>query len=265
MPRYRLILWATASTVAMVLLTVSIAAAQDPSPAAGSSAAQDPFQVAEKSAESADKAGAKKTEKKAEPEPEFVNKTLQEWMRILPRAVFEVTRLKRTEGAFTGRYATGHFRGTFVCACCNGELFSSQTKFESGTGWPSFWQPVSARAIDRAIDNSEGEPRMEVMCHRCGAHLGHVFDDGPPPTGLRFCINSLSLKLKQPDGTVDKAASGKSKAKSKIKTANTRSRNTMLSSRNKSTAKTPNPGSQGQGDEKPGGSETPSTGKTGGI
>ncbi len=132
-----------------------------------------------------------------------------------------VTRLKATESPFTGRYASGHFHGTFVCACCEAELFSSQAKFESGTGWPSFWQPVKVQAIDRAIDNSDGEPRIEVMCHRCGAHLGHVFDDGPPPTGLRFCINSLSLKLKRPDGQIAKPAA--TKTKSRAKTTRTRS------------------------------------------
>jgi peptide-methionine (R)-S-oxide reductase len=244
-------------------LIVSIAAAQDPSQAAGSSPAQDPFEVAEKAAE---KGADKKAAKKTEPPPEFVRKTEAEWQRILPRAVFMVTRLKATEPAFTGRYATGHFRGTFVCACCGAELFSSEAKFESGTGWPSFWQPINGKAIDRAVDHLEAEPRIEVMCHRCGAHLGHVFDDAPAtPTGLRFCINSLSLKLKQTEGDTAKPATAKTQAKSKVKTAKTKSRNTMLSSRKKGTAKTADPEPQGTGDEKPDGSETSPAGKTGGI
>jgi peptide-methionine (R)-S-oxide reductase len=263
MPSHRLILWASASTVAMVFLTVSIAAAQDPSQAAGSSAAQDPFQVAEKSAANVtDKKAAKKTG----PPPEFVRKTDAEWQKILPRSVYLVTRLKATEPAFSGKYATGHFRGMFVCACCEAELFSSQAKFDSGTGWPSFWQPVADKAIDRAIDHLEAEPRIEVMCHRCGAHLGHVFDDAPAtPTGLRFCINSLSLKLKHPDGSDAVTPLAKTRANSKVKTAKTKTKNAMLSSRSKGTAKTATPDTPGPETPKPSGPETPSAGKTGGI
>ena len=192
-----------------------------------------------------------------------MRKSEREWQRVLPRAVFMVTRLKATEPAFSGRYATGHFHGTFVCACCEAELFSSRQKFDSGTGWPSFWQPVAEKSVDRAIDHLEAEPRIEVMCHRCGAHLGHVFDDGPPPTGLRFCINSLSLKLK-PTGDGSRVASEKPRANSKVKTAKTKTKNAMLTTRSKSTAKPSAPAAAAPENEKPGGTETSSTGKTGG-
>ena len=276
MPRHRQFFWASLSTVvAMVLWTVSMAAAQDPFqqvPQDQGSSARDPFDAAERagsgsslrdSAATAGKSAEKPADKKpaAKPEPEFVRKTLQQWQRSLPRGVFEVTRLKATEQPFSGRYATGHFDGTFVCACCDAELFSSKTKFDSGTGWPSFWQPIKARAVDRAFDNSESEPRIEVMCHRCGAHLGHVFDDGPPPTGLRFCINSLSLKLHAAEGTGARPASPKARAKSKVSTARTRSSGTMQSSRTKATVKTTEPGTTATSEEAPAGSETPATGK----
>ena len=111
-----------------------------------------------------EKAGVKKAV-----EPEFVRKTDEEWAKVLNPAVFRVTRWKETEPAFSGRYATGHYRGTFICACCGAELFYAQHKFDSGTGWPSFWRPVANNAIQRAIDNSEAEQRIEVMCRRCGA------------------------------------------------------------------------------------------------
>lgn len=264
MPRHRFILRGGVSAAAIVLGFVSTAAAQESTATSvpGRSAARDPFQVAEKAAESPEKGGAKGAVKKAEPEPEYVRKSLEEWMRILPRGVFEVTRLKATEPAFTGKYASGHFHGTFVCACCNAKLFSSDHKFESGTGWPSFWRPIDVKAIDRAIDNSEADTRIEVMCHRCGAHLGHVFDDGPPPTGLRFCINSLSLKLKQAEGDTARPATTTVKSRSKVKTARARSRTSSLSTRDQT--KSSGSDAQGAGTGSSNGANSSATSKTGG-
>ena len=124
-----------------------------------------------------------------------VVKTDQEWQKLLTTNQYLVTRKKMTEPAFSGKYANSHVKGVYACVCCGAGLFSSRAKFNSGTGWPSFYQPLSAKSVDAAPDYSEGEPRVEVLCMDCGAHLGHVFPDGPPPTGQRFCINSLSLKL----------------------------------------------------------------------
>jgi peptide-methionine (R)-S-oxide reductase len=168
--------------------------------------------------------------------------------------VYLVTRQKATEPAFSSRLATSHPRGTFLCACCDAELFKSQHKFDSGTGWPSFWQPASIKAIEQAPDNTEAEPRIEVMCRRCGAHLGHVFNDGPPPTGLRYCINALSLKLKPPDGDAAKTAPARSKSKTKPK-----AKNVPQTTRSKKTPKAPDPDSPDQGDTKPSGSQPPRT------
>jgi peptide-methionine (R)-S-oxide reductase len=167
---------------------------------------------------------------KAAPEPEFVYKTDAEWRKILTKTQYAVTRLKYTEPPFSGKYATAHYRtGTFVCICCGNELFQAQHKFDSGTGWPSFYRAASEKALQSAIDNSELEPRMEVMCRRCGAHLGHVFNDGPPPTGLRFCINSISINYKRPgaqpsdkSAASKSASSSKTKPKAKAKTASSR-------------------------------------------
>ncbi len=124
-----------------------------------------------------------------------VVKTDAEWRKMLTPMQYQVTRHKATEPAFSGRYANTHTKGTYICVCCGAPLFNSQTKFESGTGWPSFFRPISPKAVDTAPDFETGERRIEVMCNDCGAHLGHVFDDGPPPTGLRYCMNSASLKL----------------------------------------------------------------------
>jgi peptide-methionine (R)-S-oxide reductase len=129
------------------------------------------------------------------PTGDRVVKTDAEWKKILTPQQYEVMRESGTERAFTGAYWNNHAAGTYVCAACGNPLFSSATKFESGTGWPSFWQPLEAGRVVRSEDDSLGMDRTEVKCARCGSHLGHVFDDGPPPTHLRYCMNSVSLKF----------------------------------------------------------------------
>ena len=118
-----------------------------------------------------------------------------QWREELSDEQFRVCRQHGTERAFTGAYWNTKTRGMYLCACCGQELFSSQTKFDSGTGWPSFWQPIDAGSVATETDRSLFMTRTEVHCSRCGAHLGHVFPDGPKPTGERYCINSVSLKL----------------------------------------------------------------------
>jgi peptide-methionine (R)-S-oxide reductase len=128
-----------------------------------------------------------------------VQKSEDEWKKKLTKEQYHILRQKGTERPFTGRLLNNHEKGVYICAGCGAELFSSDTKFESGTGWPSFYQPANQQNVGEKADKSLFMHRTEVLCNKCGGHLGHVFEDGPEPTGLRYCINSISLDFKKED------------------------------------------------------------------
>jgi peptide-methionine (R)-S-oxide reductase len=133
-----------------------------------------------------------------------VNLTDEEWRKVLPADIYAIAREKGTERPWTSKYENSHEVGTYYCAACGNPLFKSDTKFESGCGWPSFYEPISKGSIIYAPDHSHGMNRTEVMCGRCKAHLGHVFDDGPPPTGLRYCINGVVLDFEKAKAAEEK-------------------------------------------------------------
>ena len=141
--------------------------------------------------------GGEKADRMASKRRDRVVKTEEEWKAILTPQQYAVLRQKGTERAFTGELWNNHEKGLYLCAACGLELFRSDTKFESGTGWPSFWAPASKDAVEEHADVSLGMRRVEVVCARCGGHLGHVFDDGPQPTGLRYCMNGVALTFRR--------------------------------------------------------------------
>lgn len=156
------------------------------------------------SSENQAKMDTSKTNTKKENNPVYSNTdtsqvamTDEQWKKILPSDVYYIARMKGTERPWTSKYESFHETGTYYCAACGNPLFKSDTKFDSGCGWPSFYEPISKSSIIYTPDNSHGMSRTETQCGRCKAHLGHVFDDGPPPTGLRFCINGVVLDFEK--------------------------------------------------------------------
>jgi peptide-methionine (R)-S-oxide reductase len=137
-----------------------------------------------------------------------VTKTDEEWQAALTPEQYAVLRRQATEPPFSGEYVHTKADGTYHCAACGAELFDSHTKFESGSGWPSFYEPKVAEAVELVEDRTHGMVRIEVRCRRCGSHLGHVFDDGPAPTGQRYCMNSLALNLETADQSASQPAEG---------------------------------------------------------
>ena len=129
--------------------------------------------------------------------PDEISRTDDEWKKVLTREQYRILREKGTESPDSGEYYRFHKDGVFLCAACGNELFSSKTKFESGTGWPSFWAVVARDSVVTAPDHSLDRERTEVLCARCGGHLGHLFADGPDPTGMRYCVNSVSLGFRE--------------------------------------------------------------------
>jgi peptide-methionine (R)-S-oxide reductase len=139
-----------------------------------------------------------KSDKKSQNEKNYaISRSESEWKELLTPEQYHVLREKGTEYAFTGKYNDFKEKGIYVCAACNNDLFDSDTKYNSGSGWPSFYKPIDNKAIEEVADNSQGMKRVEVVCAKCGGHLGHVFDDGPRPTGLRYCVNSISMEFRK--------------------------------------------------------------------